>query len=227
MFARLNWNLTLVKPMYWGIRIVLKHLIDFPVYYAGNILANGGFEIGPAFINNSSDGIILNEEPEIFNSLLQDWSIIGTIKYIDSNHYKVPEGRAAIELVSGSPSGIQIDLTLTVGSTYILEFMMGDANDSCVGDFIVYAQIGTTIKNFTVQSNGTGSAQKQSMTFEAEFTKLTPISITSFNETRSSDSVLCGPVIDNVVFRPFASYAVKMKLYKGVSSLLLTLLILL
>ncbi|KAL2519709.1 hypothetical protein Adt_15956 [Abeliophyllum distichum] len=198
-----------------------------PRWYDGNVLANGGFEDGPAFLKNSSEGILLNEEPERFNSPLQEWSIIGTIKYIDSNHYKVPEGRAAIELVSGAPSGIQIDLILTVGSPYTLEFTMGDANDSCMGDFIVYAQIGTTIQNFTMQSNGTGSAQKHSMMFKAEFTKLTPISITSFNETRTRDHVLCGPVIDNVVLRATASYAVKTKLYIGVFSLPLTLLILL
>ncbi|CAI9785080.1 unnamed protein product [Fraxinus pennsylvanica] len=205
--------------------LITRHVM--PRWYDDNILANGGFEVGPAFIKNSSEGILLNEEPEIFNSPMQGWSIIGIIKYIDSSHYKVPEGRAAIELVSGSPSGIQIDLTLTVGSTYSLEFMMGDANDSCVGDFIVYAQIGTTIQNFTVKSNGTGSAQKQFMTFEAEFTRLTSISITSFNETRTNDNVLCGPVIDNVIFRASVSYAEKMKQYIGVLSLLLTLLILL
>lgn len=190
------------------------------------MLVNGGFEVGPAFLSNSSQGILLHEEPDSLQSPLQQWSIIGTVKYIDSKHYSVPEGKAAIELVSrGAPSGIFTIPALTKGSTYNLEFMVGDANDSCVGDLIVYAQIGTSTENFTMRSNGTGSAQKQFITFKAD-SSATPISFVSYNESQTSDHVFCGPVIDNVILR--SSYALQQKLQLGISfsSLVLTIVIL-
>ncbi|CAL5349684.1 unnamed protein product [Camellia sinensis] len=200
--------------------------IGMPIRYGDNMLVNGGFEVGPAFLSNSSQGILLHEEPDSLQSPLQQWSIIGTVKYIDSKHYSVPEGKAAIELVSrGAPSGIFTIPALTKGSTYNLEFMVGDANDSCVGDLIVYAQIGTSTENFTMQSNGTGSAQKQFITFKAD-SSATPISFVSYNESQTSDHVFCGPVIDNVILR--SSYALQQKLQLGISfsSLVLTIVIL-
>ncbi|KAI3467697.1 hypothetical protein Pfo_024360 [Paulownia fortunei] len=185
-----------------------------PRWYDGNMLANGDFEVGPAFLNNSSDGILLDEEPEIFNSPLQEWSILGTVKYIDSKNYKVPQGKAAIELVSGAPSGIQVDLTLPMTLTYTLNFTMGDANDSCLGDFIVYIEVGQNVHNFTMRSNGTGSAFNHSITFKAETSRETSISFYSFNETRTSDGVLCGPVLDNIVL--VGSYGERIELCNGV-----------
>lgn len=59
------------------------------------MLVNGGSEVGPAFLKNSSE-ILLNDE---LQSPLKQWSVIGTVKYIDSRHYLVPEGRAAIEIL--------------------------------------------------------------------------------------------------------------------------------
>lgn len=70
---------------------------------------------------------------------------------------------------------------------------------SCVAEFIVYVQVGLTIKNVTLWSNGTGLTNKYSMTFTAE-SRPTSISSASFNESETSDHVFCGPVIDNVGF---------------------------
>ncbi|XP_057494149.1 protein DUF642 L-GALACTONO-1,4-LACTONE-RESPONSIVE GENE 2-like [Actinidia eriantha] len=188
--------------------------ISAPRVYSDSMLVNYGFEFGPAFLSKSSEGILLDEELDAQTSPLQQWSVIGTVKYIDSKHYSVPEGKAAVELVSGAPSGIRTIETLSKDSTYKLEFMVGDANDSCVGDFIVYAQVGTSIQNFTMRSNGTGSARKHSMTFKAE-SSLTPISFVSFNESQTSDHVFCGPVIDNVIL--FSSYALQQREQLGTS----------
>nr|DAD41369.1 TPA_asm: hypothetical protein HUJ06_015692 [Nelumbo nucifera] len=52
--------------------------------------------------------------------------------------------------------------------TYNLELVLGDANDLCVGDFIVRTQAGSTSMNFTMQTNGTGLAQSFLMTFKAD-----------------------------------------------------------
>lgn len=154
-----------------------------------------------------------------------EWSIIGTVKYIDSKHYSIPNGKAAIELVSGAPSGILTIIVLSKGAKYILEFMMGDANDSCVADIVVYAQVGMTIKNVTIWSKGTGSAHKYSIPFTADLS-MTAISFTMFNEIQTSDNVLCGPVIDYVIFR--TSYGLRLKLQPGtlIYCLVLTLAIL-
>ncbi|GFP96417.1 hypothetical protein PHJA_001785800 [Phtheirospermum japonicum] len=118
-------------PLVDAFTVKRNHL---PRWYDGNQLANGDFEVGPSFLKNSLDGILLNQEQDRFNSPLQQWSILGTIKYINSERYRVPHGKAAIELLSsGYSSGIQTDLILQPASTYTLSFTMGDANDSCVG----------------------------------------------------------------------------------------------
>nr|DAD30581.1 TPA_asm: hypothetical protein HUJ06_009432 [Nelumbo nucifera] len=155
----------------------------------GNLLLNGGFEVGPAFLNDSTEGILLDAEPSLTLSALQQWFVIGTVKYIDSKNYKVPQGKAAVELVSGASAGIQTATELNKGTTYNLEFVLGDAN------FIVRVQAGSTSMNLTMQTNGTGLAQSFLMTFKAD-SSLTNIKI-----------VFCGPVIDNVVLR--ASFGLK------------------
>ncbi|KAK1318270.1 hypothetical protein QJS10_CPB04g00268 [Acorus calamus] len=120
---------------------VLKE-VDVPKGYNDNILTNGGFETGPAFIQNSSEGVLLDQDKYDRYSVLQLWSVIGTVKYIDSKHYMVPKGNAAVELVSGPYSGIAIDLGLMTSPAYKLSFAMGDANDTCAGEFVVGVQAG-------------------------------------------------------------------------------------
>ncbi|KAM0016658.1 hypothetical protein Hdeb2414_s0028g00699121 [Helianthus debilis subsp. tardiflorus] len=83
---------------------------------------------------------------------------------------------------------------------------MGDANDSCVGDFTVYLQVENYMMwNFTMRSLGVGSRVSHYVTFKVEFSKTesVPISFSSFNNTtRTTDhQVSCGPVIDSTVIR--------------------------
>ncbi|GJV70254.1 hypothetical protein Tco_1485763 [Tanacetum coccineum] len=184
---------------------LLVKAIGPQTWYTDNPILNNGFEVGPAFMGNSSQGILLeagsNRQPSV---PLQGWTILGILKYIDSKHFAVPEGRGAIELISGNPSGIATNTYFYRQGQFTLEFIMGDANDSCVGDFVVYLQVGNTIWNFTTRSIGVGSSEKHSVTFMAEFShdEPVPISFYSFNETRTSDQqVLCGPVIDGTNVR--------------------------
>ncbi len=174
-----------------------------------NLLPNGGFESGPDFLTNSTEGILLDETPSPVQSPLQLWSVQGTVKYIDSKHYFVPQGNAAIEIVSGVSAGIQTATTLKEGSTYDLEFKLGDANDACVGDFLVGAQTGSTAQNFSLLSNGTGSAEKFSLTFKAGPSP-TLISFLSYKTSQTKDGVSCGPVVDDVVLR--ASFGLKLEM---------------
>ncbi|PWA49727.1 hypothetical protein CTI12_AA457500 [Artemisia annua] len=114
-----------------------------------------------------------------------------------------PQGRRAVELISasGNPSGIAYNATAINGiRQYILEFIMGDAGDSCVGDFTVVVQVGSMKWNFMRKSNGAGSSKKYSVKFQNwtySTTDVVPISFVSYTETRTSDhQELCGPVID-------------------------------
>lgn len=124
---------------------------------------------------------------------------MGTVKYIDSNGYFVPEGKSAVELVSGVSAGVQTAKELSKESSYDLEFMLGDANDSCTGDFTVGVLAGSTVQNFTIQSDGTGSAKKFSLAFKVSEPSPTIISFQSYTTKQREDGVFCGPVIDAVI----------------------------
>lgn len=177
--------------------------------YTDNLLLNGGFEFGPEFLSNSTEGVLLDSAPTPVLSPLRQWSISGTVKYIDSKHYFVPEGNAAVEFVSGVSTGIQAATTVEAGSKYSLDFTLGDANDSCRGNFLVGAQAGSTAQNFTLQSNGTGSAKNFSLAFKADLTTAL-IGFVSYTTTQTKDGVFCGPIVDNVVLR--ASQGMKSKI---------------
>nr|KAJ0184850.1 hypothetical protein LSAT_V11C900480520 [Lactuca sativa] len=101
-----------------------------------NGFVNSGFEVGPAFIENSSQGVLLEADSSYphssVQSPLQYWTILGIVKYIDSKHYA--RGRA-VELVSGNPSGIVSSVGFLKHGQVTIDFIMGDANHSCVGDF--------------------------------------------------------------------------------------------
>ncbi|KAK7846661.1 BIIDXI-like protein At5g11420 [Quercus suber] len=176
-----------------------------------NMLLNGGFEYGPDFLSNSTEGILLDQTPSPVQSPLLLWSVQGTVKYVDSKHYFVPQGNAAIEIVSGVSAGIQIPTILNEGSTYNLNFTLGDANDTCVGDFLVGALAGSTAQNFSLKSNGTGSAEKFSLTFKAGPSP-TLISFLSYKTSQTKDGVFCGPLIDDVVLLLRASSGLKLEM---------------
>lgn len=140
---------------------------------------------------------MLDSTASPIQSPLLDWSVSGTVRYIDSDHFFVPEGKYAVELVSGVSAGIQTAVPITAGSACVLSFKIGDANDSCVGDFVVGAQAGPMGRNFTLTSDGTGSAKNFSMPFTAESTTTT-VGFVSYTAIQTKDGILCGPVIDDV-----------------------------
>lgn len=163
-----------------------------------NLVVNGGFEYGPDFLE-SSEGVLLNSAPTPFFSPLIQWAILGKVRYITSKHFFVPQGNAAIELISGVSSGVQAAPKLQAGSSYTLNFTLGDANDSCRATFLVGAQAGLTSRNFTLESNGTGSALKFSMTFNAGAPDVNTITFLSYTTSQTKDGDFCGPVIDDVI----------------------------
>ncbi|XVE84154.1 hypothetical protein DITRI_Ditri16bG0147100 [Diplodiscus trichospermus] len=149
---------------------------------------------------------------------------VGTIKYIDSKHFFVPRGNAAVEIVSGVSTGIQTEVTLTAGAAYNLDFTLGDANNACEGDFIVEVRAGSVVQNFTVRSKGTGSAQKSSLKFEAG-PSASRISFLSYTTNQTKDGIFCGPVVDDVVLLSSNSPRIAIKLNILISLLFLIVII--
>lgn len=192
--------------------------------YADNLLPNGGFELGPAFPDFSNEGVLLDSEPSLIESALQQWAVMGTVKYIDAKNFFVPEGKAAVEIVSGVSAGVQTAKQLNQGSNYNLEFMLGDANDSCSGDFIVGVAAGSLVQNFSIHSNGTGSAKKYSMKFLGAGPSPTSISFQSYTTRQRDDGVFCGPVIDGVVLRASSGHITYMHFSFLIALLLVTVL---
>ncbi|XP_051141238.1 uncharacterized protein LOC127258441 [Andrographis paniculata] len=163
-----------------------------------NLLQNGGFELGPAFLESSNEGVLMDSEPSLTESALEQWTILGTVKYVDAKNFFVPEGKAAVEIL-GASAGVQTAKQLTRGSEYNLQFMLGDANDSCSGDFVVGVAAGSSAQNFTVHSNGTGSAKKYSLKFKGDGESTTSISFQGYTTSQRKDGVFCGPMVDAVV----------------------------
>ncbi|KAK9010854.1 hypothetical protein V6N11_043721 [Hibiscus sabdariffa] len=199
---------------------LLVKVVDKLVQGKDNLLLNGGFESGPEFLSNSTEGILLDSTLSLVESPLRQWAVVGTIRYIDSKHFFVPHGNAAVEIVSGVSAGIHTEVSLSQGSAYNLDFTLGDANNACEGDFIVEVQAGSVVQNFTIRSNGTGSAEKSSIKFKAG-SSATPISFSSFTSSQTKDGIFCGPVVDDVVLLSSNSPKIEIKPSILISLLLL------
>ncbi|KAI8571644.1 hypothetical protein RHMOL_Rhmol01G0135700 [Rhododendron molle] len=112
-----------------------------------NLVKNSIFEEIPHLLINSSNGILLPPRQEDLTSPLPGWIIesLKAIKIIDSKHFNVPFGFAAIELVAGRESAIAQIIRTIPNKYYNLSFSVGDA--SCHGSMMVEAFAGKdTIK---------------------------------------------------------------------------------
>lgn len=168
---------------------------------AENIMKNGGFEEGPYIFPNTPWGVLIPPNIEDDNSPLPAWVVesLKAVKYIDSAHYFVPQGRRAVELVGGKESAIaQITRTI-VGKTYRLSFSVGDANNSCAGSLVVEAFAGKATLKVPYESKGTGGFKRAALRFVAVSNRTRIMFLSTFYTMRSDDfSSLCGPVVDDV-----------------------------
>ncbi|PNY14315.1 hypothetical protein L195_g010994 [Trifolium pratense] len=166
-----------------------------------NILKNGGFEEGPYIIPNSSYGVIIPPNIEDDHSPLPGWMVesLKAVKYLDSDHFSVPEGTRAIELVAGKESAIAQVARTIPGKTYALSFSVGDASNSCEGSMIVEAFAGKNTIKVPYQSKGKGGFKRAVLKFVAVGIRTRVMFLSTFYSMRSDDlSSLCGPVIDDV-----------------------------
>ncbi|KAL5976992.1 hypothetical protein ACLOJK_021330 [Asimina triloba] len=166
-----------------------------------NLLKNGNFEEGPYVFPNTSMGVLIPPNIEDDHSPLPGWMIesLKAVKYIDSEHFAVPEGKRAIELVAGKESAIAQVARTIAGKVYALTFSVGDASNSCQGSMIVEAFAGKETVKVPYESKGKGGFKRAVLKFTGVSSRTRIMFYSTFYTMRSDDfSSLCGPVIDDV-----------------------------
>ena len=150
---------------------------------------------------NTSLGVLLptNLDEEI--SSLPGWNVESNraVRYIDSDHFTVPQGKRAIELLSGKEGIISQMVETAPNKQYTLTFSLGHAGDKCKQPLAVMAFAGDQAQNihYTPDSNSTFQTANLNFTSKADRTRIAFYSI--YYNTRTDDmSSLCGPVVDDV-----------------------------
>lgn len=165
-----------------------------------NLLKNGNFEEGPYVLPNTSWGVLIPPHVQDAHSPLPGWKIesLKAVKYIDSEHFSVPEGKRGIELVAGKESAIAQVVYTTRGRFYDLSFSVGDAKNYCEGSLVVEAFAGKQTVKVPYESKGAGGFKRAKLRFRA-VSKNTRVMFYSTYYTMTSDhsGALCGPVIDD------------------------------
>lgn len=166
-----------------------------------NLLKNGDFEEGPYVFPNTTWGVLIPPNIEDDHSPLPGWMVesLKAVKYIDSGHFSVPEGKRAVELVAGKESAIAQVARTIPGKTYVLSFAVGDASNSCEGSMVVEAFAGKDTVKVPYESKGKGGYKRAVLRFKAVSVRTRIMFYSTFYTMRSDDfSSLCGPVLDDV-----------------------------
>ncbi|KAJ7949206.1 Protein of unknown function, DUF642 [Quillaja saponaria] len=186
--------------------IAIKELAhSLPTRY--NLVRNPGFEQGPFLLPNSSHGVLLPPKQEDSTSPLPGWIIesLKAVKFIDSKHFNVPYGFAAVELVAGRESAIAQVLRTVPSKFYNLTFTVGDARNGCHGSMLVEAFAAKDTLKAPFKSEGKGGFKTFSFKFQALSARTRITFYSSFYHTRVDDfGSLCGPVLDQVRVFPVA-----------------------
>ncbi|XP_050226433.1 protein DUF642 L-GALACTONO-1,4-LACTONE-RESPONSIVE GENE 2-like [Mercurialis annua] len=180
--------------------VAIKQMLPLK-YTEGNLVKNGGFEYGPHVFKNFSTGVLLPPKQTDLISPLPGWIIesLKPVKYIDSKHFSVPSGFAAIELVAGRESAIAQIIRTIPNKFYNLTFTIGDAKNGCHGSMMVEAFAAKETLKVGFESKGKGGFKVSSLKFQAsgERTRITFYS--AYYHTKLNDyGHMCGPVLDDV-----------------------------
>ena len=166
-----------------------------------NWLKNGNFEEGPYIFPKAPWGVLIPPHIEDSHSPLPGWMVesLKAVKYIDSDHFAMPEGKRAIELVAGRESAIAQEVITTIGRVYDLTFAVGDANNSCEGSMMVEAFAGKDTVQVPYQSKGKGGFIRGKLRFKAVARRTRIRFLSTFYTMKNDNSgSLCGPVIDDI-----------------------------
>lgn len=179
--------------------------------YAGNLVKNGGFEYGPHVFKNFSTGVLLLPKIQDLYSPLPGWIIesMKPVKYIDSKHFLVPSGLAAIELIGGRECAIAQIIRTVPNKFYNLIFTIGDAKNGCHGTMTIEAFAARSILKVPFTSQGKGYSKTASLRFQAISARTRLTFYSAFYHTKINDyGHFCGPVLDNVRVFPVSRRSV-------------------
>ncbi|XP_074286412.1 BIIDXI-like protein At5g11420 [Silene latifolia] len=166
-----------------------------------NLLKNGDFEEGPYIFPKTTWGTLIPPNIEDVHSPLPGWMVesLKAVKYVDSDHFYVPQGKRAVELVAGKESALAQVVRTIVGKEYVLSFAVGDANNACNGSMVVEAFASQDTVKVPYESKGIGGSKRAMLRFLAKTERTRIMFLSTFYSMRSDDfSSLCGPVIDDV-----------------------------
>ncbi|XLT50003.1 hypothetical protein HN873_042607 [Arachis hypogaea] len=142
-----------------------------------------------------------------YMSPLPGWIIesLKAIKFIDSKHFNVPYGKAAVELVAGREGAIAQIIRTVPNKVYKMVFTVGDARNGCHGSMMVEAFAAKEKLQVQFTSKGNGKFKTASFKFKAIANRTRITFYSSFYHTRINDyGSLCGPVLDQVMVYPVA-----------------------
>ncbi|XP_077227012.1 protein BIIDXI-like [Tasmannia lanceolata] len=180
--------------------IAIKKLF-IPDQAEDNAVINGDFEEGPWMFRNDSLGVLLPTNLDDEKSPLPGWIVESNraVRYIDSYHFAVPQGKRAVELLSGKEGIISQMVVTKPEKQYSLTFSLGQAGDSCQQPLAVMAFAGDQAQNFHYMPTGNMTHQSVNLTFtaKAERTRVAFYSV-YYNQRSTDKSSLCGPVVDEV-----------------------------
>lgn len=150
---------------------------------------------------NASLGVLLPTNLDEETSSLPGWIVESNraVRYIDSNHFSVPGGKRAVELLSGKEGIISQMVQTKPNKAYRLSFSLGQAGDTCKQPLAVMAFAGDQAQNvhYAPTGNATFMTADVNFTAKAERTRVAFYSV--YYNTRSDDMTsLCGPVVDDV-----------------------------
>ncbi|KAH9617039.1 hypothetical protein KSS87_012176 [Heliosperma pusillum] len=168
---------------------------------AVNLLKNGDFEEGPYIFPKTTWGTLIPPNIEDVHSPLPGWMVesLKAVKYVDSDHFYVPQGKRAVELVAGKESALAQVVRTIIGKEYVLSFAVGDANNACNGSMVVEAFASQNTVKVPYESKGIGGSKRAMLRFLAKTERTRIMFLSTFYSMRSDDfSSLCGPVIDDV-----------------------------
>ncbi|KAJ4916862.1 hypothetical protein Rs2_02412 [Raphanus sativus] len=166
-----------------------------------NAVINGDFEEGPWMFRNTSLGVLLptNLDEEI--SSLPGWNVESNraVRFVDSDHFSVPGGKRAVELLSGKEGIISQMVETKADKPYLLSFSLGHAGDKCKEPLAIMAFAGDQAQNFHYMAQANSTFEKVGLNFTAKADRTRVAFYSVYYNTRTDDmSSLCGPVIDDV-----------------------------
>ncbi|KAL5982027.1 hypothetical protein ACLOJK_016095 [Asimina triloba] len=184
--------------------VALKELIP-PRPTRGNLVKNNGFETGPHVFENSTAGVLIPPKQQDRYSPLPGWIVesLKAIRHLDSKHFFVPAGLAAVELVSGRESALAQVIRTIPNEVYNLTFLVGDAKNGCHGSMLVEAFAAKSTVKVPFESKGKGGFTVGSLVFKAIDIRTRITFFSSYYHTKVHDPVsLCGPILDEVRVYP-------------------------